>query len=239
MTPIVVSGPAELAEESARLIAEVIRSAVSDRGPCYLALAGGDTPRGAYERLSRPPYQAGLPWPAVHVFWSDERRVPLNDPQSNFALAWGALLSRVGVPGSQVHPMPVHETDGAVAAAAYARVLEAIPRNASPWPRFDLILLGLGEDGHTASLFPGDDALQERDALVRAVQAHKPPPERLTFTLPLINAARSVLFVVQGAGKKSALEGVLRRDPALPASLVRPVDGELRFIADRAAFPPG
>ena len=121
-------------------------------------------------------------------------------------------------------------------AEAYARELAALPRDASGRPRFDLILLGLGEDGHTASLFPGDPALLEERAWVRAVRASKPPPDRLTLTLPVINASRAVLFLVQGAAKRSALQAVRRRDPRVPASLVQPVNGELRFIVDREAL---
>jgi 6-phosphogluconolactonase len=117
-----------------------------------------------------------------------------------------------------------------------APALRRIPADASGRPRFDVIHLGMGEDGHTASLFPGSPALREAQALVAAVHdAPKPPPDRLTLTLPVINAARAVLFMVQGTSKREALTRVLRRDPALPASLVQPVDGELVFLVDRAA----
>jgi len=115
--------------------------------------------------------------------------------------------------------------------------LEGVPRDGNGRPRFDLIHLGLGEDGHTASLFPGDPALEEQTAIVVAVRATKPPPERMTLTFPVLNAARAVLFLVQGAGKREPLAGVLARDPRFPASHVQPVDGELSFIVDRAAFP--
>ncbi len=226
ITPVVVSGPAELAEAAAGWTAECITTAVAARRSCYLALAGGETPRGCYERLARPPYRDALPWRSVFVYWSDERQVPLDDPVSNYSMAKAALLDHVPIPPEQVFPL-IGDPNPA---------LRRVPPDAGARPRFDLIHLGLGEDGHTASLFPGSPALKEAQALVAYVHdAPKPPPERLTMTLPVINAARAVLFMVQGASKRDALARVLRRDPALPASQVQPVDGELQFIVDRAA----
>jgi 6-phosphogluconolactonase len=226
ITPVVVEGPAELAEAAAAWTADRIRAAAAERRACYWALAGGETPRGCYERLAGPPYRDSLPWASVFVYWSDERQVPLDDPASNYAMAKAALLDHVPIPGEQVFPF-----------GDPSPALRRIPADARGWPRFDLIHLGLGEDGHTASLFPGSPALQEAKALVAHVHnAPKPPPERLTLTFSVINAARAVLFMVQGAAKKDALARVLRRDPALPASHVQPVDGELQFLDDRAAI---
>ena len=227
LTPIVVQGPAELAEAAAAWAADRIRAAVARRRSCHWALAGGDTPRGCYERLAKPPYRDALPWGSVFVYWSDERQVPLDDPASNYAMARSALLDHVPIPPAHVFPLVGDPTPA----------LQAIPANEHGWPRFDIIHLGLGEDGHTASLFPGSPALQETRALVARVRnAPKPPPERLTLTLPVINAARAVLVMVQGAAKKDALARVLRRDPALPASQVAPADGELAFLVDGAAM---
>ena len=229
ITPVVVPGLAELAEAAARWTAERITAAVATRRSCYLALAGGETPRGCYERLAQPPYRDGLPWPSVFVYWSDERQVPLDDPASNYAMAKAALLDHVPIPPEQIFPM-VRDPVPA---------LLRLPTDHAGILRFDAIHLGMGEDGHTASLFPGSPALQEAQALVYYVHdAPKPPPERVTLTLPVINAARAVLFMVQGASKRDALGRVLQRDPALPASRVEPVDGELQFIVDRAAVGP-
>jgi len=151
---------------------------------------------------------------------------PRSGPASNYAMAKTALLDHVPIPPEQVFPLVGDPT----------AALRRIPADDRGWPRFDIIHLGLGEDGHTASLFPGSSALAEAQALVARVHnAPKPPPERLTLTLPVINAARAVLFMVQGASKCDALARVLQRDPALPASLVQPVDGELQFIVDRPA----
>ena len=222
----IVPGPAELAEAAAAWTAERITSAVGGRGACYLALAGGETPRGCYERLAQPPYCDALPWPSLFVYWSDERQVPLDNPSSNCAMARVALLDHVPIPPTQVFPLVGDPTPA----------LRRIPADPRGRPRFDLIHLGLGEDGHTASLFPGSPVLDEAEAPVAHVHdAPKPPPDRLTLTLPVLNAARAVLFMVQGASKREALARVLRRDPALPASHVEPLDGELQFIVDRAA----
>ncbi len=227
ITPVVVPGPAELAETAARWTAEHVRAAVEQRGACYWALAGGETPRGCYERLAQPPYRDALPWRSVFVYWSDERQVPLDDPASNYAMAKAALLDHVAIPPEQVFPLLGDPT----------AALRRIPAAGRGWPRFDIIHLGLGEDGHTASLFPASSALREEQASVAPVHdAPKPPPERLTLTLPVINAARAVLVMVQGASKRDALARVLRRDPALPASHVAPADGELQFLVDRAAL---
>lgn len=227
VTPLVVAGSAALAEAAAKWTAERISAAVQARGRCYLALAGGETPRGCYQRLAQPPYQRDLLWSAVNVYWSDERQVPLDDPASNFAMAKAALLDQVPIPADQLFPLTGDPTPA----------LRKVPADDRGIPRFDIIHLGLGEDGHTASLFVGSPALQERRALVLAIHdAPKPPPDRLTFTLPVINAARAILFTVQGAGKREALARVLQRDPALPASHVQPVEGELQFIVDQAAI---
>jgi 6-phosphogluconolactonase len=142
-------------------------------------------------------------------------------------MAKAALLDHVPIPRNQVFPLVGDPTPA----------LRRIPASDGGWPRFDIIHLGMGEDGHTASLFPGSPELLETEALVAHVRnAPKPPPERLTLTLPVINAARAVLVMVQGASKADALARVLRRDPALPASLIAPTEGELQFIVDEAAF---
>lgn len=225
ISPIVVAGPGELAEAAAAWTAERIQKAVAGRGACYLALSGGETPRGCYQRLAQPPYQEQVPWGKVFVYWSDERQVPLDDPQSNYAMAKAALLDHVSIPSEQIFPL-VGDPMPALA---------KVPTDPQGRPRFDIIHLGMGEDGHTASLFPGHPALKYETPVVAVLNSPKPPPERLTLSLPVLNAARAVLFMVQGAAKREALARVLRRDPALPASLVQPVDGELTFIVDRAA----
>lgn len=226
LTPIVVSDPAALAEAAAGWTADRLHAAVEQRGAGFIALAGGETPRGCYRRLGRPPYDTSVRWQRIFVYWSDERQVALDDPASNYAMAKAALLDQVPIPPEQVFPLVGDPLPA----------LRRLPTDQAGRPRFDVIHLGLGEDGHTASLFPGSPALAERQALVYYVHdAPKPPPDRVTLTLPAINAARAVLFMVQGATKREALERVLRGDPAVPASHVRPADGELDFIVDQTA----
>ena len=222
-----VENSAAVAEAGAAWTAERISRAVEERGACYLALAGGETPRGCYQRLASDPYLRSVAWGRVHVYWSDERQVPLDDPASNYGMARAALLDRVPIPAGQVHPLVGNPVPA----------LREVPAAAGGFPRFDLVHLGLGEDGHTASLFPGDPALEEQRAWVRSVHAAKPPPERLTLTFPVLNAARAVLFLVQGEGKRRPLAGVMAGDPSFPAGRVRPANGELRVIVDRAAWP--
>ncbi|HXN02232.1 MAG TPA: 6-phosphogluconolactonase, partial [Candidatus Dormibacteraeota bacterium] len=138
ISPVVVPGPADLAEAAARWTADHLRAAVAQRGACYWALAGGETPRGCYERLARPPYRDSLPWGSVFAYWSDERQVPLDDPASNYAMAKAALLEHVPIPPDHVFPLIGDPTPA----------LLRIPADASGRPRFDVIHLGLGEDGH-------------------------------------------------------------------------------------------
>jgi 6-phosphogluconolactonase len=225
--PEVVTDPMALAEAAAGWTSDRVSAAVNARGACYLALAGGETPRGCYERLARPPYRDSMPWAKVYLFWSDERRVPLDSPESNYGMAKAALIDHVSIPPAQIFPL-VEDATGAI---------DRVPRTDDGWPRFDVIHLGMGEDGHTASIFPGSPAADHPKSVVYLVDdAPKPPPKRLTLTMPVLNAARAVLFMVQGASKHEALARVLKRDPALPASQVQPVDGELHFIVDTAAF---
>lgn len=229
VSPTVVAGPQELAQTAAQWTAEIIEAATQARGACHWALAGGETPRGCYEALAREPYRRRLPWERVYFYWSDERLVPLDDPASNYGMARSALIARIEAPEERVFPLQDPER--------YAQLLGRMPRDGGSFPRFDLIHLGMGEDGHTASLFPRNPALGEQRALVLRVRASKPPPDRLTLTLPVLNAARDVLFLVQGAGKRDALARVLAGDGSLPAAMVRPAHGELRYLVDREALP--
>ena len=200
------------------------------RRPRTIALAGGSTPKALYALLAG----AALPWSEMHFFWSDERLVPPGDPESNYRMAHEALLSRVPVPAANVHRVRTELPDDEAARAYELDIRDHL----GPQTRFDLILLGLGPDAHTASLFPGSPALRERARLIAPVVASKPPPRRVTFTPPLLNAAASILFLACGAEKSEALKGVLEgpRDPdRYPAQAVAPADGEVLWLIDRAA----
>ena len=233
---------AALVEAAARLFAETAAAAAAARGRFCAALSGGSTPRPLYERLAADPYGRGLPWEAIHLFWGDERCVAPDDPRSNYGMVRRALLDRVPVPPGNVHPMDGEAEPPRGAAAYEAELRRFFPDAALPW--FDLVLLGLGRDGHTASLFPGSPVLETRDRLVAWVPAPAPGPDRLTLTLPVINQAGRVLFLVAGAEKAGILARVLARgeaDASLPAARVRPVRGQLLWFADREAarlLPP-
>ena len=218
---IVVAAEA-LPEVAARRIAQVIEQAVAQRGRAGVALAGGTTPRAVYRRLAE---MSDLPWENIEIYFGDERAVPPADPQSNYRMARESLLDAVPIPPAQIHRMPAERTDRETAAAEYAALLP---------PRLDLIVLGIGEDGHTASLFPGSAALHERTRKVLAVAGAKPPPGRLTVTPPVIAAAVDKIVLASGPGKTvavaQALEGRLEPDQC-PAQLAR--DGI--WILDRAA----
>jgi 6-phosphogluconolactonase len=213
--------------------------AVDARGSFMVALAGGSTPRGLYSLLSGDErWRASVPWEHCDFFWSDERHVPPDHPDSNARMALEAMLSHVPVRPDRVHRVRAEEPDAALAARLYeADVRRTFPRDVAI-PRFDLILLGLGTDGHTASLFPGTEVLAEPTRLVAATRVESLAAERITMTYPLLNAARRVMFVAAGEEKARAVRDVLRPPPEapyLPARRVRPTDGALVWVVDRAA----
>ncbi len=228
----------ELARRAAEHVCALVQKTLSARPRFSLALSGGQTPRLLYERLARPPLRGRIPWSRVHVFWGDERWVPPRHPDSNQGAARRAFLGKVPVPRANVHPFPVHAGSPAAAARSYERTLRRF-FGPGRWPRFDLVILGLGEDGHTASLFPGSPGPAEKTRWAAAVDnAPKPPRRRLTLTLPVLNNARHVMFLASGASKKHVLRRVLRpTENALPAQRVRPRNGSLVWFADRAALP--
>ncbi|MBU4233150.1 MAG: 6-phosphogluconolactonase [Desulfobacterales bacterium] len=224
-----------LSRAAAALLVRQANLAVAARGRFSVALAGGATPRRTYELLAAPPLKDQAPWDRMHVFWGDERCVPLNDSRSNARLAKEAWLDHVPIPGTQIHPM-----NCAPDPAAAARQYEAQLREffAGQPPRLDLVLLGLGHDGHTASLFPGTAVLKEGERWAAPVYLAEADLHRVTLTAPLINQAAVVAFLVAGGAKAGVLREVLHgpRDPArLPAQLIQPQTGELRWLADLAA----
>jgi 6-phosphogluconolactonase len=223
--------PEATAEAAADLIADRIAAAQSARGVAHVSLAGGTTPRRAYELLAvRLADRERVEW-----WFGDERCVPPDDPESNYRLVSESLIAR-GIPPECVHR--VHGEDPPdLAAAAYARELaRELPLDAAGVPVLDVALLGLGEDGHTASLFPGDPSLEITDELVVPVVAVKPPPNRITLTLPVLRASRDVIVLANGASKKDAVTRVLAGpDPAIPASLL--ADANVTLLVDETAAP--
>jgi 6-phosphogluconolactonase len=230
--------PQELFEAAAEEVVHAANQAVTERGRFSVALSGGSTPRNLYNLLATNA-RTSLPWDRMFFFWSDERHVPPTDPESNYRMADEAMLSKIPVPAGNVFRVPAENPDAAAAAAAYEETLRRFfSLQPGQLPCFDLILLGMGPDGHTASLFPETPALQEDSRLVVANWVEKLKASRITFTLPVINAASSVAFLVSGADKAPALHAVLEGDAPgeqYPAKLVRPSDGKLIWLVDRAA----
>lgn len=232
------------AEALARAAADWIVDRLQQEPPLpramSVALAGGSTPRLLYRRLAQSPYRERVAWGRVEVFWGDERCVPPTHPESNYAMAREMLLDRVPIPAERIHRVR-GELEPERAAALYQRELTDVLEGVPPQPpRIDLVLLGMGADGHTASLFPGDDVLHESSRLAAVAHAPTPPQARVTLTLPVLNAARHVLFMVQGQEKAATLARVLTMesagpDPSLPATLIRPLGGELVWMVDGAA----
>ena len=239
MTKIeVAESPSALNEAVAKHFVRMTTAAASARGRCAVAFSGGSTPKGMYRTLAYEPFRSRVPWSQIEFFWSDERHVPADHAESNYRMAAETLLSKVPVRLEQIHRMHTEMADATLAAQAYEDEIRAAFGEADTLPRFDLILLGLGPDGHTASLFPGTSALAERRRLVVADWVPSLGAYRITMTLPLLNAARAVVFIVSGAAKAPIVREVLRpsapsRD--LPSRLVVPTDGDLSWMLDRAA----
>lgn len=228
----VLPDKATLIDRAQNLIIQKIQEAIQARGKAAIALAGGGTPKPLYESLA----SQSLSWDKIHIFWGDERYVPPDHPESNQKMAREAWLNRVDFPEENIHPMPTAAGDAATDAKKHQEELQAFFGVASgEFPAFDVILLGIGDDAHTASLFPHTEALQVRDRWVTV--GNKDGNPRLTFTIPLINAARCVIFLVAGAGKQDALSQIFapNADPmTYPARTIAP-EGELWWLLDSAA----
>jgi 6-phosphogluconolactonase len=228
-----VSADAEaLARDAAQMVVE---HALATSGRFGLCLSGGSTPKRLYELLAQPGLRERMPWERVHLFFGDERFVPRTHPDSNYRMAAEAMINHVPIPPANIHGMPVDGTPEE-AAHRYEHLLQAYygDHELDPQrPLFDLTFLGLGEDGHTASLFPGTAVLHETQAWASAVIGAKPEP-RLTLTYPVLECSRTVAFLIAGAGKHAMLQRLQAADPKLPASHVTP-HGELLFMVDRAA----
>ena len=230
--------PQELFAAAAEEVVRVATEAVSQRGRFTIALSGGSTPRNLYTLLATNA-RTSLPWDRMFFFWGDERHVPPTDPDSNYRMVEETLLSKVPVPAANVFRIPGENPNAAAAAQAYEQTLRKFfALQPGEFPRFDVILLGMGPDGHTASLFPRSAALQEKSRLVVANWVEKFLTSRITLTLPVLNAAHCVAFLVSGIDKAPALRAVLEGDAPgeqYPAKLVRPIDGKLIWFVDRAA----
>jgi len=202
------------------------------RRPKTVALSGGSTPKLLYEILADQ-FREQVPWPDIHFFWSDERHVPPDHPESNYRMTNEALLSHVRVSADNVHRIHSENPNAADAASDYEQTI--FKATGQRLPRFDLILLGVGTDGHTASIFPGSEVLRETKRLVAAPYVEKFKSYRITMTLPLLNNGASVMFLVSGAEKADIVKEVLKGENKYPAQAVKPTQGELIWMLDKEA----
>jgi 6-phosphogluconolactonase len=226
-----------LSQHAAEYIMRIAKETIDLNGRFTIALTGGTTPGEAYSLLGREPIRSQIDWQRVHIFWGDERCVQHTSSESNFYLAQEILFNKVAIPNSQIHPIPADQSDHDAASQAYAIEMQRV-FGTNEIPIFDLIHLGMGPEGHTVSLFPHQKSLHEKHRLVMPVTVPKPPPDRLTFTPPLLNAAKNILFTVTGSEKADALHAVLEGEyqpDEYPAQIVRPTNGEVVWMLDRAA----
>lgn len=235
MQLIVRKNPTDLARAAADFITQRIKTVLKTQDRFTIALSGGSTPKALHELLAKSPYAEQIPWLQLHVFWGDERYVPIDDPLSNAGMAYDTLLGHVFTPEEQIH---VWRTDlePEAAAADYDRILHRY-FDQTTGPTFDLVLLGMGDDGHTLSLFPGTDVVHEQTAWTKAYFLERQQMVRLTLTAPVVNRASCVLFLVAGPQKAAPLRQVLQGDYApdqYPSQQIRPT-GELIWMVDEKA----
>ena len=234
---VVCADKAALNTKAAECFRDIAKKAIFGSGTCTVSLSGGSTPKQLYALLATPEWSKQVQWEHIHLFWGDERNVPIDHADSNYAMVERELLSKVPVPEKNVHRFPVELGDANAVAAAYEKSLHEF-FGTNGLPRFDLVLLGLGENGHTASLFPHCPALREAKRLIVADWVEEVKADRLTMTAPLINAARQIIFLVSGANKAQVLHDVLngpRQPEQLPAQLIAPAAGRLTWLADADA----
>jgi len=232
---IVLDHP-DWASRAADMFRERARDCVANHGFFAVALSGGGTPRPVHRLLSQEPYVSHIPWTGIHVFWVDDRCVPETSPDSNVGAAREDFLSHIPIPPSQIHPMPVEALPEDGARQYEQELREFFVSDKNGFPAFDLVFLGIGQDGHAASLFPGHGALDERKRWIVAVKGGNPNVSRLTMTLPVLNSAREIVFLVSGKGKAAVTKAILeKRSPILPAQRIQPATGRLIWLIDGEA----
>ena len=236
MDIVVFPDTEKLTYAAADYVVKVAQWSIASHGRFTFALSGGTTPKKLYGLLATEPYRSQIAWEKVAIFWSDERCVPPDDAESNYHLAQEVMLSQLTLSPTQIHRMPADEADRDAAAEKYSLEMQRV--FGETLPRFDLIQLGMGPEGHTASLFPHQPSLHEQQRLVIPVTVPKPPPPRLTFTPPVLNAAQHVLFLVTGSEKADAVQAVLEgnyQPDEYPAQIVQPSQGDITWMLDEAA----
>jgi len=232
----------QLAKAAAEQFITLAKEAIEARGVFTVALAGGTTPQKLYQLLASEPYRDQVDWPRVQVFWGDERCVPPDDPQNNFHKAWKILLKHVPIPEENLHRIPAELTPEQ-AAEKYEEILlkffSSLPDQVERQnARFDLVLLGMGDDGHTASLFPGTAPIREMTRWVRALYVDRLAAWRITLTPAILNRAAKIIFLVSGQAKSWALQKVLYgsyHPDSFPAQIIKPLSGDLIWMVDEEA----
>jgi 6-phosphogluconolactonase len=235
MTLIIAKDEGTLAKEAAKLLLETAHPLAEAKETVTVALSGGKTPHHLFEVLAGDYYKSRIPWNALHFFWVDERCVPVTHADSNYGQAFRDCFSKVGIPPDHLHRIPGEMSSPREGAKAYENELKNFFKLDKSLPRFDLIFLGMGEDGHTASLFPRSEALKEKEQWVTANYVEKFSAHRITMTLPLINAAKRVVFLVQGGDKINILREIFTDSPNgshYPAQMVKPENGELVWLIE-------
>lgn len=230
---IIRESPSEVTLTAAELFAKTARESVSEKGFFTVAVSGGFTPRPMHRMLAKEPFRSDVPWHKTHLFWVDERCVPFEDPASNYGAAQKDFLEEIPLPARQTYPMPV-EIPPEEGALNYQDTMGSFFQlENQEFPYFDLIFLGLGTDGHIAALFPGQIALEEEERFVVAVKGGNPYVNRLTMTLPALNRARQIVFLVFGKRKAETLRRVFEGPQArLPAQKIQPLNGALTWLLD-------
>lgn len=233
---IVTDDAEQLAAEGAEIFCSVAKEAVARQGYFAVAFSGGSTPRAMNRLLAQTPYLTDIPWEKTHIFMVDERMVAFDHSDSNFGTAQKDCFNKLPIPQKQVHPMPVLGDPGKNAAFYQAKLETVFKDLGKNYPVFDLILLGIGKDGHTASLFPGQPSLKETDRWVLSVKGGQPKVFRLTLTYNVLNSAKHILFLASGSGKAAIVQTLFQdSQDNLPASKIRPLNGKVTWLLDRAA----
>lgn len=233
----VFAGVKELNDFAANEFAGLAREAIQARGRFTVALSGGSTPKKLYALLASDKFGTQIEWHKIHFFFGDERFVAPDSEESNYRMANESLFSRIKIPAANIHRFPTEKGDARTTAESAAKALgEIFNLQENEFPRFDLILLGIGADGHTASLFPETDALQETQKIIVENYVSKFQAFRLTFTFPTINNARNIIFLIAGEDKAEILKEILEnKSKNFPAQFVEPINGKLQFLVDEKA----
>lgn len=233
---MITNDPSELARTAAAIFRTTAKDCVTQKKLFTVAISGGSTPRDMHRLLVEKPYRSDIPWKETHIFWVDERCVPVDDPASNYGLAKKDFLEQISIPLGQIHPMPVGFAPEEGAKKYQEEMVRIFQIQEKDFPIFDLVYLGMGKDGHTASLFPGTQSHSESNRWVIAVKGGTPNVYRLTLTYNVLNRAKRVFFLVSGKEKAPIVRTVLEnKDALLPAQKIQPVQGKLTWLLDKEA----